>query len=83
MSSGKNGFNWDFERDQPLMVTRRERLAREAAIASFDGTLTPPSRRDSDWIARELGNVPYREGLVYLGPLMPAVWVPVESLGRE
>jgi hypothetical protein len=74
MSSGKNGFNWDFERDQPWLVTHRERLARDAAIARFDGTLTPPSARDSAWIARELGDVPYDRVVGLTCHYNPVMW---------
>ncbi len=53
--------NWDYANDCPLTETLRKRLARERAIARFDGATTPPSNRDADWIARELGDVPMRE----------------------
>ena len=80
--------NWDYANDCPLTETRRKRLARERAIAKFDGTTTQPSARDSDWIARELGNVPHETITGWrsaAGTRTP--WfsdcIPVESLGRD
>lgn len=40
--------------------------------------------RDTTWCERELGDVPYRaDAVVYGGPLIPFMRVPVESLGRD
>ena len=48
------------------------------------GSVIESRDRDSAWIARELGDVPYRaEAVVYGGPLIPSMRVPVESLGRD
>ena len=60
MSGGKDGSNWDYANDCPLTETLRKRLARERAIARFDGATTPPAERDAAWIARELGDVEAR-----------------------
>ena len=80
--------NWDYANDCPLRETLRKRLARERAIARFDGATTPPGARDSDWIARELGDVPHETITGWrsaAGTRTP--WfsdcIPVESLGRD
>jgi hypothetical protein len=52
--------------------------------ASQHGLTRYGARSAVTWIERELGDVEYRHtATVYAGPLMPALVIPVESLGRD
>ena len=80
--------NWDYANDCPLTETLRKRLARERAIARFDGETTPPAERDSAWIDRNLGDVPHETiGGWHSAAGTRTPWfndcIPVESLGRD